>query len=88
MKIDVSLYSSNLPFVKILIDRNKEKTPVQMVNVITKATECPIVASAYLIATHIGMTKELQDFVDRMVIFYKYTEISGIQETYALIKKE
>lgn len=81
MKIDLRHYGNIMPTVISVCQNNVGKSHKELVSSIAVASYAPAIVACYYYSKHLGtMPIEVQETIDVLISFYKYTEIKGIEE--------
>lgn len=81
MIIDLNHYSNIRPTVKNVALNNSSKSHKEIISLIAIASYAPAIVSCYYYIEHLGHTPpEVQQQIDKLILFYKYSEILGIKD--------
>lgn len=81
MKVDLTKYKVIANLVASIYQNNSHKSHAELMSIIAVASGAPVIVAAYYYAAHIGgLNAEIQQHIDAIVKFYRYTEIIGIEE--------
>lgn len=80
MKIDLLRYKSNLNTIRTYLQVNQNMSLNDKVTNYSVATHVPLIVVAYYIMKIEGASDELQTIINRLMAFYKYDELVGIEE--------
>lgn len=78
MKLNLNSYRYCIPFLKLRMEHRPHESLAELCGNISASTFIPICALYYYVAEINGMTPEIQEAIDRLTTFYKYTEIEGL----------
>lgn len=83
MKINLNSYTSCIPSIKVIVERNKDSYPPDYIVCLISATShVPIIVIAHLYGAMYSYTKELNELIERQMILYKYEEITGLTDEF------
>lgn len=82
MNFDVSRYRVNKPQVKAWLERTEGKDLEGEIAAMAVAMGCPLIAVYCYVGELIGFTPDVKDGLERIMRFYKYTSVTGIEEPY------
>lgn len=81
MKIDLRNYKNIFPMVKSVCENNTTRSHKDLVSSIAIASYAPAIVACYYYAKHLGyMPDEVKETKDKLIEFYKYSEILGEDE--------
>jgi hypothetical protein len=75
MKLDLSKYSINKPFIIAQYKRSITKNVQEIVSVTAATTHCPCAALAFYMSEHVGFTPEVMGIIEALTEFYGYEEV-------------
>lgn len=75
MKLELSRYRSSIPGILNIYNNNPDQSLGRRVTLAAVGTNVPVVACFHFIAETYGMTQEIQDNIDRLTKFYKYSKV-------------
>ena len=82
MLVDLSLYSTNKTFVQTWYLNQDSLKPNEAAARMAVATNVPVIACAFFIGEVSGWPPEVLTSIERLIDFYRYTEIIGISDCY------
>lgn len=77
MILDLDTYRVNIPAVKAYCDKLTSEKRIEYLGRLTNATHCHIVVVGYYIAEIYGMTPELQDKINRDMLYHNVKGVKG-----------
>lgn len=81
MKIDLRHYGNIMPTVISVCQNNVGKSHKELVSSIAVASYAPAIVACYYYSKHLGhMPPEVEETINTLISFYKYSEIIGIKE--------
>jgi len=88
MRIDLNSYHLIRPFIKNWYKNNVNKDVSNAVSMIAASPPYyPCIAVAFILAEELGYTAELREIIERLIKFYRYTEIIGQSKDSPYIEK-
>lgn len=82
MKINLDHYKLSKKFIQEWFLLKSRDNPEYAVSLLSISTHVPCIVVAFYIGEINGWTKEILDIIERLIIFYKYTEILGIPDEF------
>jgi hypothetical protein len=81
MIIDLNHYNNIRPTVKNVALNNSSKSHKEIISLIAIASYAPAIVSCYYYIEHLGHSpKEVQQQIDKLISFYRYTKIISIKD--------
>lgn len=80
MKIDLLKYKRNLPAVENYLKANPQMSFDDKMTNLSVVTYVPLIVVAHYIMKIEGKSKEFDAAIVRLMAFYKYDEVVGIEE--------
>jgi hypothetical protein len=80
MKIDLLKYKNNIRILKSYLTVNASMSFSDKMTNYSVATHVPLIVVAYYIMKIEGPSEEFNETIKRLIAFYKYDEIIGIDE--------
>lgn len=79
MKIDISLYKLGIPELKYRLDKSKPEDVCVFISEYASATHIPLLALCYFVKQLGYGTDKVDEKIEALKKFYKYTEVTGIE---------
>lgn len=81
MVLDPNLFKESVPFIKLLYDKEIQKSPQhEVITSISLVSYVPIVAVALWVKHLYGSTPELDAKIPELIQFYKYDSVLDIRD--------
>lgn len=80
MNIDLNKYKLSLPLVKSFLENNKNIDRLELASTIAVSTHVPLIVVYYYIAFFEGMSDNMKEGIERVIKFYNYEKIEGIED--------
>jgi hypothetical protein len=87
MVIDLARYRIAFPQIKTFWERNQGRPISEFASRAAVASGAPIIVVYHYLGEIIGFNDEIKSAIERLKIFYRISEIIGVQEIKALIDK-
>ena len=80
MTINLNDYKVILNSIKAILENNPNNSYSKLASECAVATQAPVIVCCYYIAHLVGINPEIQNLIDRLVVFYKYDKIYGVED--------